>query len=494
MFDQKSQSNGEVVDGTHTIKHDGEEEFDIALQNTASRRQGSIASIHDAVFGDVTEGGPNYRSLGWLGTAFLMMKSMIGLGVLSIPAAFDSLGLVPGVICMLCIAIVTTWSDYMIGVFKLKHPEVYGIDDVGRLLAGRIGYWTMGGAFCLYWIFVAGSAMLSISIALNALSLHGACTAVFVAVAAIGGFLLASIQTLGLISWLAWFGVITILIASKFTLLLRFKDRTVTIGVAVEDKPSSAPPGEWQSDYKISNNPGFAEAASSLSSLVFAYAGTPSFFSIVSEMKDPRKYTRSLFICQGVVTTVYLIIGIVVYYYCGSYVACPALGSAGQLIKRISYGLELPGLCVTMTLVIHLPAKYIFIRMLRGTKHLASNSMIHWVSWLGCTASMTLVSYVVASAIPVFGGLVSLVGALLGTLLSFQPYGLMWLYDNWTIPAENKNIRWKLMVGWCAFVILSGSFLLVAGTYGSIVGIMNSFRESGGTSPWTCADNSNSSQ
>ena len=39
----------------------------------------------------------------------------------------------------------------------------------------------------LDWIFVAGSAMLSISIALNALSLHGACTAVFVAVAAIGG-------------------------------------------------------------------------------------------------------------------------------------------------------------------------------------------------------------------------------------------------------------------------------------------------------------------
>ena len=74
---------------------------------------------------------------------------MIGLGVLSIPAAFDGLGLVPGVICMLCIAVITTWSDYIIGVFKLKHPEVYGIDDVGALLAGRFGYWIMGGAFCL---------------------------------------------------------------------------------------------------------------------------------------------------------------------------------------------------------------------------------------------------------------------------------------------------------------------------------------------------------
>lgn len=285
--------------------------------------------------------------------------------------------------------------------------------------------------------------------------------------------------------------------------------QTVTIGVGVEEKPSSAPAGEWQSDYKITNNPGFAEAASALSSLVFAYAGTPSFFSIVSEMKDPRKYTRSLAICQTVVTVVYLIIGIVVYYYCGSYVATPALGSAGQLIKRISYGLALPGLCVTMTLVIHvsafhntvwfilidsqLPAKYVFIRMMGGTKHLTSNTMIHWMAWLGCTASTTIISYVVASAIPVFGGLVSLIGALLGTLLSFQPYGFMWLYDNWNLPAESRKIRWKLMVGWCLFVILSGSFLLVAGTYGSIVGIMTSFRENGGTSRWTCADNSNSS-
>lgn len=63
MIDHKTQSNGQVVDGTHTIKHDGEEEFDMALQNTASRRHGSMASIHDAVFGDVTEGGPNYRSV-----------------------------------------------------------------------------------------------------------------------------------------------------------------------------------------------------------------------------------------------------------------------------------------------------------------------------------------------------------------------------------------------------------------------------------------------
>lgn len=77
------------------------------------------------------------------------------------------------------------------------------------------------------------------------------------------------------------------------------------------------------------------------------------FFSIVSEMRDPRKYTRSLIICQTTVTITYVVIGIVVYYFCGSFVASPALGSAGVTMKKICYGLALPGLLVTVTIVSH---------------------------------------------------------------------------------------------------------------------------------------------
>jgi len=30
-------------------------------------------------------------------------------------------------------------SDYIVGVFKLNHPEVYGIDDVGKMIFGKPG-------------------------------------------------------------------------------------------------------------------------------------------------------------------------------------------------------------------------------------------------------------------------------------------------------------------------------------------------------------------
>lgn len=87
--------------------------------------------------------------MGWIGTSVLMMKTQIGLGVLSIPAAFDTLGLLPGVICLLTVAIITTWSNYIVGVFKVNHPEVYGIDDASKLMFGTIGREVLSAGFSL---------------------------------------------------------------------------------------------------------------------------------------------------------------------------------------------------------------------------------------------------------------------------------------------------------------------------------------------------------
>lgn len=130
--------------------------------------------------------------------------------------------------------------------------------------------------------------------------------------------------------------------------------------------------------------------------------------------------------------------------------------------------------------------------MLQGSRHLTTNTVTHWVTWLSCTVAITVIAYVIASSIPVFNDLVSLVGALLGTLMSFQPMGCMWLYDNWTRGKSDKSVKWILMVCFSGFVVLSGTFLMIAGTYGSVVSIMESYAASGGSAAWSCADNSNS--
>ncbi|KAM0543202.1 hypothetical protein ACHAO7_009502 [Fusarium culmorum] len=398
----------------------GSEKVDQEGQVLSGEVHDDPGHAHDAVFGKISDDGPNYRNVGWVGTTGLMMKTQLGLGILSIPSVFDTLGMIPGLICLCAVAAITTWSDYIVGIFKLRHREVYGIDDAGGLMFGRAGREIFGFAFGLFII--------------------------------------------------------------------------LTVAVGIQDRPAAAPKDAvWVSDYHLFKKPRFTNAISAICSLVFAYAGTPAFFSIAAEMRDPRHYTRSLILCQTVISACYIAIGCVVYYFCGSYVASPALGSAGVLIKRVTYGIALPGLIVTTMLTCHLASKHVFVRVLRGSKHLAANTFVHWASWIGCTFGITIVAYVVASGIPVFSGLVSLIGALLATSLSFQPMGCMWLYDNFKRAKQDRSATWYIGVLWSFTIIVLGTFLTVAGTYASVVDIMASYRVSGGSAAWSCADNSGSS-
>ncbi|KAJ5339535.1 transmembrane amino acid transporter protein-domain-containing protein [Penicillium brevicompactum] len=457
-------------------------EADAGSAKEPSKPLDTMSMTEDAVFGVMTEEGPNYRNVGGLGAIALMMKTQFGLGVLSIPNVFDSLGMIPGIICVIAIATVTTWSNYVIGVFKRNHPEVYSIDDAGDLMFGRVGREVLGFMVCVYWIFCCGSGLLSTSIGLNAVSSHGTCTAVFVAVSAIASFSVASIRTLGKIKWTAWAGV-----ASVFTAVM-----ITTVAVALQERPSAAPDTKkWESDYKLVGNPSFTKAISAVASTIFAYAGTPGFFPIAAEMRDPSLYTRSLIVCQSAITAIYISIGTVIYIYCGSYVSSPALGSAGSLIKKVSYGIALPGLVVSTVIVLHFSSKYLFVRILRGSEHLTANSIKHWATWLGCTFAITTSSYLIASGIPIFGDLISLIGALLGTFMSFQPMGCMWLYDNWKSGREQPNLKWIFLSAWNVLIIVGGTFLMVAGTYASVVNIIASSKAASGASAWSCADNSN---
>ena len=138
-----------------------------------------------------------------------------------------------------------------------------------------------------------------------------------------------------------------------------------------------------------------------------------------------------------------------------------------------------------------LPAKYVFVRVLRGSKHLSSNSLTHWATWLSCTFGVTIIAYVIGSGIPIFGGLVSLIGALLGAFLAYQPGGCMWLFDNWKQEPQNRNLKWMLLASWSIFLIVAGCFITISGTYGAITSIIESLEDSSQPAPWTCADNSN---
>lgn len=170
-------------------------------------------------------------------------------------------------------------------------------------------------------------------------------------------FGLASLQTLGKVSILGWIGFSSIMTAILI----------ITIAVGVQDRPESAPStGPWEKKiHAFRTDVTFLEAMGAVSTVVFAFCGTPAYFNVIGEMRNPKRFNQALYCAQSVNTAVYLTIGIVVYYYCGQYLSNPALGSAGVLIKKISYGIALPGLFVGCILYTHVGAKMVFVRVLR---------------------------------------------------------------------------------------------------------------------------------
>jgi hypothetical protein len=243
-------------------KSKDEEEVSISVGGAGNA---DVQQNADGVFGQVEEGAPNCElqpsvvvvllarrlttfrtrraslyadtNVSWIHASVLLMKAQIGLGVLGyvmpcsllcsgraqtsladpfplprrIPSVFSTIGLIPGLIALFAIGVITSWSSFVVGTFKLKHPEVttrpstyprsraaadrgfrapsspsapsvsspfplrmffsnpsgllqvHSVADVGYIFGGRIGRELLGGAFFLYMIMISGSGMLGVS-------------------------------------------------------------------------------------------------------------------------------------------------------------------------------------------------------------------------------------------------------------------------------------------------------------------------------------------
>jgi len=67
----------------------------------------------------------------------------------TLAAVFGTVGIVPGVILLLTVAGITTWSAHVVAEFKKRYPECHSVADVGYLWWGPWGRELIGG---FYWL------------------------------------------------------------------------------------------------------------------------------------------------------------------------------------------------------------------------------------------------------------------------------------------------------------------------------------------------------
>jgi hypothetical protein len=75
--------------------------------------------------------------------------------------------------------LVAGYTGYVIGQFKLKHPQVTSMADAGMILFGPIGRELFGIGQLIVLIFIMAAHVTSFAIMMNVLTSHGACTIIF---------------------------------------------------------------------------------------------------------------------------------------------------------------------------------------------------------------------------------------------------------------------------------------------------------------------------
>jgi hypothetical protein len=205
-------------------------------------------------------------------------------------------------------------------------------------------------------------------------------------------------------------------------------------------------------------------------------------------MRNPREYRKALYFCMGLVTAAYLTFSLVLARWCGRYVASPSLGSAGPTLEKVAYGIGLLGLLASGMIYAHVGAKYLFVRLLRNSRHLQEKTPQHWIVWFSCSIGLCVLSFILASAIPIFNYLIALVGSMCFAPLALMLPAVFHFYDHWDDIKTGtlaQKAEWML----CGVLFLAGAFLCVSGTYGTVLLINDAYKTGAIGGAFSCADN-----
>ncbi|EIT74011.1 hypothetical protein Ao3042_09997 [Aspergillus oryzae 3.042] len=145
---------------------------------------------------------------------------------------------------------------------------------------------------------------------------------------------------------------------------------------------------------------------------------------------DPRDFPKALCLLQSIDISLYIIAAVVIYRYAGVDVASPALGSASPVVSKVAYGIALPTIIIAGVINGHIAFKYIYIRIFRGTDRMHKRDWVAVSSWVGIAASLWVLAWIIAEAIPVFSNLLGLITALFASWFTFGLSGMFWLHMN----------------------------------------------------------------
>ncbi|KAK3315523.1 transmembrane amino acid transporter protein-domain-containing protein [Apodospora peruviana] len=442
------------------------------VMNDTSSEEGGVRKEAAPTETEGQEASINYHSLEWWQAGIVMFAETVSLGILSLPAVVATLGLAPGIVLIVVMGMMSTYSGLVMGEFHEQYPHVESFGDALEVVGNSIGCGPLfqqifGWAQTIFQIFVMGSHLLTFTICLNTLSNSSTCTIVWAVVGLAVFWLLNIPRTLKFASYYSWASFLSVFTAVMVTM--------IDVGI---EKPIGT------TVFDVSRQIPFTSAFLAVTNIAVAFSGHSCFFGVMAEFREPRDWPKALWMLQICDTTLYLVASVVIYIYAGPDVPSPALSAAGSgKVRKAIWGIAIPTIVLAGVIYGHVAAKYIFVRIFNNTRHLAKRTKTGLLAWLGITAVVWTIAFVIAESIPVFSNLLGLVAALFASWFSYGIPGGLWLWMNHGNYFSSK----KRICMFVANVVL----MIVAVTICSL-GLWSSgeaIAKDKGNTPWSCKSN-----
>lgn len=104
------------------------------VKNDISDSEDSSSAIVNKQIAAEDGAAIQYRTCSWQKTAALLFSEYICLAIMSFPWSYSVLGLVPGLILTVVVALIVLYTSLILWEFCLRHPEVRDVCDIGQAL------------------------------------------------------------------------------------------------------------------------------------------------------------------------------------------------------------------------------------------------------------------------------------------------------------------------------------------------------------------------
>lgn len=386
----------------------------------------------------IHEGEAKYQRLGWKKLTICLIVEAIALGSLSIPSAFATVGMVPGVLLSVGLGFIAIYTSYVVGqgmsmrmkepcwkhllthryyIVKLKYPHVEHYADGVKLIWGKFGYELAGGMFAALLILLVGSHTLTGTIAwITIVKSPGICALVWGIISAILLFLVALPPSFAEFAILGYIDFVSIIIAIGITI--------IATGVEASNAPGGLNAVKWSVWPPPDTT--FYEAFLSTTNIIFAYSFAVCQFSFMAEMHTPKDYVKSIWALGLIEMFIYTVTGALIYAFVGDSVKSPALLSAGSLVSRVAFGIALPVIFISGSINSTVVGRYILNRAFPNSEIRYIHNKQGWTYWICLIGMITIVAWVIAEAIPFFNDLLGIISSLFISGFTFYFPALFW--------------------------------------------------------------------